>query len=90
MVTGSSVWGRTLTTIPVFPPGSESRLGRLTQGISLDQRGRGIWVEGLGGKQSMLFIPFLKKHKKMKTMSLTGQGASIHGGLILSLSSAHS
>lgn len=61
MVTGSSVWGRTLTTIPVFPPGSESRLERLAWGISLDQRGRRNWVEGLRGKQSMLFIPFFKK-----------------------------
>lgn len=48
-------------TIPVFPPGSDSRLGRLARGISLDQSGRRIWVEGLGGKQSMLFILFFKK-----------------------------
>lgn len=38
-------------------------VGRLARGISLDRRGRPIWVEGLGGKQSMLFIPFLKKKK---------------------------
>lgn len=78
-VTGSSVWGRTLTTIPVFPPGSESRLGRLARGISLDQGRRRIWAKGLGDKQSMLFIPFFKKKKKM--LSLTGQGALIRDGL---------
>lgn len=62
MVMSSSVCCRTLTTIPVFPPGSDSRLGRLARGISLDQKGRQIWVEGLTGKQSMLFFPFLKKN----------------------------
>lgn len=58
-VTGSSDGGGTDPTIPVFPPGSAARLGRLARGISLDQSGRRIWVEGLGGKQSMLFILFL-------------------------------
>lgn len=57
-VKGSSVGGGTVLTIPVFPPGSDSRLGRLARGISLDQSGRGIWGEGLGGKQSIPFILF--------------------------------
>lgn len=59
-VTGKSDGGRPVPTILVFPPGSDSRLGRLAWGISLDQSGRRIWVEGLGGKQSMLVLLFLK------------------------------
>lgn len=56
------VCGETSLTIPVFPPGSHSWLGRLAQRISWDQGGGGGWLSlvGLGGKQSMLCVSILK------------------------------
>lgn len=73
MVTGSNVWDRTLTTIPVFPPGSESRLGRLAQGISLDQRETDL--SGRTRRQTEHAVYSLLKKKPQKTLSLVGEGA---------------
>lgn len=73
MVTGSNVWDRTLTTIPVFPPGSESRLGRLAQGISLDQRETDL--SGRTRRQTEHAVYSLLKKNPQKTLSLAGEGA---------------
>lgn len=52
--------GGTSPTIPVFPLGSRSWLGRLARRISWDQGGGWISLVGLGGKQSMLCVSILK------------------------------
>lgn len=81
MVTGSGVLGQNTHDYSCPLSWLWMTVGEIsTGGLAWIKEGDGSGRKDSEYKQSVLFIPFLKKKKK--TLSLTGQGASIRDGLV--------